>query len=259
MEGQAAGNSGARTVTPPGVRLAGLLQAAAGPAERYPSLDDGGTVAAAGRRDAVESWSAARKLAAIGELIRRNPADGYQASAGGGLPPVRRKDLAEDVALELGITTTAADGLIGLAWALEERLPLTAAALDQGVLNLSKARLIAAETAVLSDEDAGRAESLIAGSWAGKTWSQIRDKIARAVVEVDPDGAAKRREQAEREEARVRFWREHAGTAAIAGYALPADKALQAMANVQNRAGPTSGGGSRRTCSCCASWPCSTC
>jgi hypothetical protein len=235
MGDQPAGDSNALSGTAPGPELIGLLRAAAGPAERYPAASDGTVVVAAGRWDAAESWCAARKLAAVRELIRRSPAEGHQTRAGG-LPDLWRKDLAEEVALELGISTNAADGLITLAWTLERRLPLTAAALDAGILNFGKARMIAAETSVLSDEDARAAEALAAGMWAGKTWGQIHQRITRAVVEVDPDGAQKRREQAEREDARVRFWREHAGTAAIAAYALPTDQALEAMANVQARA-----------------------
>jgi hypothetical protein len=184
----------------------------------------------------MESWCVSRKLAVIRELIRRNPADGHEAEAAGGLPSLWQKDLIEQVALELAITRNAADKLISLAWALGKRLPLTAAALDVGTLNLAKARMIADETAVLSDADAAKAEELAAASWAGKTWSQIRERVTRAVVEVDPDGAQKRREQAEREEARVSFWREHAGTAALAGYGLPTDEALQAHQNIQARA-----------------------
>jgi hypothetical protein len=234
MEGQPAGNSGALSGTPPGLRLAGLLGQAAGPGKRYACLDDDGTVVAAGRWDALESWCVSQKLAAVRELIRRNPAAGHETE--GGLPGAWRDSLTEEIALELGITKTAAGALINLAWTLERRLPLTAAALDDGILNLGKARMMADETAVLSDADAGKAEALVAGSWAGKTWSQLRAKIARAVVQIDPDGTQKRREQAEKDEARVRFWREHAGTAGLAGYGLPTDQALKAHQNIQHRA-----------------------
>ena len=249
MGEHASGNSGAIEGTPPGPGLVARLRDAAGPGERYAGSSDDGTIVAAGRWDAVESWAAARKLAVIRELIRRCPAEGYEPSEQGGLPDLWRRDLAEEVALELSISTTAADGLITLAWTLGRRLPLTAAALDTGILNLSKARMIAHETSVLSDADARKAEELAAATWAGKSWGQIHSRITRAVVEVDPDGARKRREQAERDEARVRFWRENAGTAAIAGYALPTDRALEAMASVQNRPGRTSVTASRRTCS----------
>jgi hypothetical protein len=54
---------------------------------------------------------------------------------------------------------------------------------------------------------------------------------------VDPDGARRRRERAERDEARVRFWRDNGGTAALAAYGLPTDEALAAHANVNQRAG----------------------
>ena len=56
------------------------------------------------------------------------------------------------------------------------------------------------------------------------------------MVTVDPGGARRRREQAEREDARVRFWRERAGASALAGYGLPTDAALRANANIGQRA-----------------------
>jgi hypothetical protein len=55
-------------------------------------------------------------------------------------------------------------------------------------------------------------------------------------VTVDPEGARKRREQAEREDARVRFWRERTGTSALAAYGLPTAAALSANANINQRA-----------------------
>ena len=58
----------------------------------------------------------------------------------------------------------------------------------------------------------------------------------RAVVAVDPDGARRRREQEEKENARVRFWREAAGTCALMGAGLPTDEALMAHAHVEQRA-----------------------
>ena len=50
------------------------------------------------------------------------------------------------------------------------------------------------------------------------------------------EGARKRREREEREHARVRFWREAAGTCALAGAGLPTDEALKAYAHVDQRA-----------------------
>ncbi len=193
-------------------------------------------VVAAGRWDAIESWIYAQKLAAARELVRRRPAAGAVTRIPGAVPSVWRKDLGAEIACELAVTTHAAETLTGLAVVLETRLPLTAAALDAGILNASKARLIADETAVLTDEQAGQAEAEIADKWAGQTWSRIRDLITRAVVNADPEAAIKRREQAEREEARVRFFREHAGTCGLAGYSLPPDEALKASQGINGRA-----------------------
>ena len=213
-----------------------LVTQAAGPGRRYRGLDDSAVVVAAGRLAALESWITSQKLAAVREIIRRRPAAGHEPGIAGGLPGVWCKDLAEELGCELAVTRNAADDLIELAWVLEVRLPLTAAALEEGVLDLSRVRMIAAETGVLSDEDAREAEKLVADRWAGKTWGQLRTLVVRAVVNIDPEGARKRREKAERDEARVRFWREHAGTAGLAGYGLPTEQALKANAIVQARA-----------------------
>ncbi len=220
----------------PGLALAGRLIQAAGPGRRYAGEDDAAVVVAAGRWDAVESWVYAQKLAAARELVRRRPGPGAVIRIPGAVPSVWRKDLGAEIACELAVTTHAAETLTGLAVVLETRLPLTAAALDAGILNASKARLIADETAVLTDEQAGQAEAEIADKWAGQTWSRIRDLITRAVVNADPEAAIKRREQAEREEARVRFFREHAGTCGLAGYSLPPDEALKASQGINGRA-----------------------
>ena len=137
---------------------------------------------------------------------------------------------------QLGVSLRAADALIGLAADLETRLVLTREALEAGVISLAKARIIHEATAVLDDAHAAVAETLIADQLAGKTPGQVAKLIAGAVVTVDPEGAAKRREKAQREEARVRFWREHAGTAALAAFGLPPDEALAANQHIQDRA-----------------------
>ena len=152
----------------PGLALAGQLTAAAGPRERYAGHGDDAVMVAAGRRDALESWAYGRKLAAARELVRRRPAAGAATRIPGGTPSAWRKDLGAEIACELAVTTHAAETLAGLAVVLETRLPLTAAALDAGILNASKARLIADETAVLTDEQARAAEAEIAGKWPGR-------------------------------------------------------------------------------------------
>ena len=58
----------------------------------------------------------------------------------------------------------------------------------------------------------------------------------QAALTVDPGLAERRREHAQKNDARVSFFREQAGTAGLSGRDLPPDEALAAMANVNARA-----------------------
>ena len=189
-----------------------------------------------GRWEASEAWCAGGKLGVIRALIRRRAQPGYEPARPGGLPGAWQEGLTQEVSNQLGVSLRAADALIGLAADLDTRLVRTREALDAGVISLAKARIIAEATAVLDDALAAAAEALIVGQLAGRTPGQVAALIARAVVQVDPDGAAKRRERAQKEEARVRFWREHAGTAALAAFGLPPDEGLAANQHIQDKA-----------------------
>jgi len=89
---------------------------------------------------------------------------------------------------------------------------------------------------VLDDAQAAEAEKLILDQVPGQPPGVVGKLAAQAVCTVDPDGAAKRREHAEREEARVRFWRDNGGACALAAYGLPTDAALAANAAIEDRA-----------------------
>ena len=189
-----------------------------------------------GRWEATEGWCAGGKLGVIRALIRRRAQPGYAATRPSRLPGAWQEGLTQEVSNQLGVSLRAADALIGLAADLDTRLVRTREALDAGVISLAKARIIAEATAVLDDALAAAAEALIASQLAGWTPGQVAALIARAVVQVDLDGAAKPRERAQKEEARVRFWREHAGTAALAAFGLPPDEGLAANQHIQDKA-----------------------
>ena len=80
---------------------------------------------------------------------------------------------------------------------------------------------VAGDGLTLSDEDARAVEDRILPAAGRQTSGQLRVAVARAVIAADPEAAKRRREQAEKDP-RVRRWREDAGTAAMAGYGLPA-------------------------------------
>jgi hypothetical protein len=223
---------------PPGAWTAMVLNELSGPDRRCADATDDELIGLLGRWAAQESWTVAAKLGVVRELLRRRALSGAAVRRlPSGLPDAWDEGTEHEVAAQLGISLQAADKLVGLAWALEARLPRVGAALDAGVIDYVKAKAIAEETSVLDDAHVAAAEELIvAAGLAGKTPGQVGNLAARAVVTVDPDGARKRREQAEKDDARVRFWRERAGTSAIAGYGLPTDAALQANANIGQRA-----------------------
>jgi hypothetical protein len=187
----------------------------------------------------LDSWVYAGKLKVVRALLRRRPNPGrcvgYTES---GLPEVWDARLAREISLQLGISNVAADRLILVAWSLDARLPRIGQALEDG-LDPGRVITIVAETRVLPDDPdmlARVQEIILAGLPKCRTWSALQRLVQQAVCTVDPEGARKRREQAEREHARVRFWREAEGTCALLGEGLPTDQALAANANIEARA-----------------------
>jgi hypothetical protein len=227
---------GAGDACPPDSALAVTLEELSGPDWRCDGATDNELVGLLGRWQAVESWAAAGKLGVVRELIRRRALPGQGKHRHGDLPDAWEEGLDHEVSAELGIALPTADKLIVLGWDLRARLPGIGAKLACGQIDALKARIISDELSVLDDEHAARAEAMILDRLAGKTPGQVGKLAAQAVCAVDPLGAQKRREYAERDEARVRFWRENGGACALAAYGLPTDEALAANANVNRRA-----------------------
>jgi Domain of unknown function (DUF222) len=224
----------------PSAAEAARLTRAAGKDRRYSGRTDAEVMLTLGGWAALESWAGAHKIAAAQEMIRRRP--DHRAAAGaalagpGALPAVWDRTLGEELALELSSSAYSGQALAGLAYALGSRLPLTAAALADGTLDMGKVRLVAGETAVLADEQARAAEAEIAGRWDGLTWGELRDLVTAAVINADPEGAARRREEASKD-ARYRFCLDRGAlTATVAGYSLPPADAIRANQRVRARA-----------------------
>jgi len=165
--------------------------------------------------DRIEAHAAARKLAAIAELGRRNPA------------PQDAEFTADQLACALGESRARAYELMGTAGHLDTHLPGTAAALRDGTISLAKARIIAAATALLDPAEARAAEAGVLDRAAGLTPGGLRAAIARAVMEAAPEKARERREAAAKF-ARVERWAEDTGNAALMGRELPPDEVLAA-------------------------------
>jgi hypothetical protein len=229
-----ASDDGRDALVPSG-RLALLADELSGAGRRCPGATDNELAGLLRAWAAIESWAAGARLGVIAELIRRDgppPHGGWHAD----LPDEWSPSLRHELAAALACSAQSAETTAWLAWEQRARLPGTGALLAGGVLTLGKARAVTETFRYLSDADAAKAEALIVDQVAGKTYTQVLRLAEQAALAVDPDLAARRREQAQKRDARVAFFRELSGTAGLAGRDLPPDEALAAMASVNARA-----------------------
>jgi hypothetical protein len=230
------GKDGQWDSCPPSAALAAALEAAAGPGQRCPDATRDELLGMLRQWQALESWAAAGKLALLRALIRDDdqppPGGGYH----GDLPDGWTRSLTHEVALALAMPAVSADNLMWLAWNLQAALPGTGALLESGQLTLAKARAIDAALRQLSTEDTAKAEAIILPDLPGKTYAQAERLATQAAVTVDPQSAARRREDAEQHRSRVELSREDSGAAALSGRDLPTDQALAAHASICARA-----------------------
>jgi hypothetical protein len=224
---------------PPGPELAAVVAAVAGPDWRCPGADPNELTGVLRRLAALESWVAAARLGVIREMIRQDDTPSNSRPRHGDLPDEWDPSLDHELALALACSVGSAQRTAFLAWELGARLPGTGRLLAEGTLTLAKARLVSETFALLSDEDAAAAEALLIAQLTGttgKTFGQVANLAARAAATVDPGLAERRRAAAVRHGARVQFFREPSGAAALCGRDLPPDAALAADANTAARA-----------------------
>ncbi|TVZ00590.1 DUF222 domain-containing protein [Trebonia kvetii] len=216
--------------------LAAAAEAASGAGWRCDGLSRDEMTGLLRRWQALESWAAAGKLGVLRALIRDEdqplPGGSYRA----GLPEGWTRSLTHEVAAALAMSVTSAENLMWLAWDLHARLPATGELLAAGDLTLAKARAIDQALGPLTDEDTAAAEAMIAPELPGKTHSQVARLAEQAAITVDPQSAARRREEAERNRSRVLLFREESGAAGLSGRDLPTGQALAAHARVGERA-----------------------
>ena len=207
--------------------LAGFAAEAAGEDDRYAGACDDEVAGAVAAWDRVEAYAAARKHAAVAEFIRRRPRPGCPLEGPAQLPASWDESIAAEVAGVLAESRSAADAMLDLAHDLELKLPGTRAAFRDGILRQSKVAIIVRATSVLDQAEARAAERLVLDRAGRLTPGALRAAIARAVMEVAPEKAKKRREAAAKD-ARVERWAEDSGNAALAGHELPPDEVLAA-------------------------------
>ena len=199
----------------PGCAQLAVSADAAADEDRFDGVTEGELVGLLCAWDRVEAHAAARKLAVVAELDRRNPS------------PEDAEFTADEIANALGESRVRADELTGTAGRLDTHLPGTRAALYDGTLSLGKARIIVTATAQLDETEARAAENEVLDRAGRLTPGGLRAAIARAAMEVAPKKAKKRRETGAKF-ARVERWAEDSGNAALMGRELPPDEVLAA-------------------------------
>jgi Domain of unknown function (DUF222) len=242
--------------------LAGFAAEAAGEDDRYAGACDDEVAGAVAAWDRVEAYAAARKHAAVAEFIRRRPRPGCPLEGPARMPESWDESITAEVAGVLAESRSAADAMLDLAHDLEVNLPGTKAAFRDGSLRQSKVAIIARATAVLDPAEARAAERLVLDRAGRLTPGALRAAIARAVMEVAPKKARKRREAAAKD-ARVERWAEDSGNAALAGRELPPDEVFAVEQRIAwwagelNKAGLDGGTDeirARALLDCCSAW-----
>src|SRR5579859_6770274 len=239
--------SGMPLDTAPGcLELARFAEDAAGEDDRYRDASDDELAGVICAWERSEAYISARKHAAVAEFIRRRPAPGCQLEGPARMPGAADEFAAKELAAVLGETRAAAGAMLSLAHELEVNLSGTKAAFRAGVVGERKAAVIAWATAELDPDQARAAEAKVLDRAATLTPPGLRAAIARAVMEVAPNKAKKRREH-EAARARVERWAEASGNAGLAGRELPsaqvlaADQRVTAWAKELKRAGMAGG------------------
>jgi hypothetical protein len=227
-------SGGALDTQPPDGMLAALADAATRDG-RLVDLDDDELIGIIRAWHRLESWCASGVLTAVAELARRRPAEATAPAAPGAFPEQLSEFVSDEIAAALTLTVRRAETCQDLSLDLASRLPGTATALHEGVIDPPKARLIAEATRILTDEQARQVEARILPRAGQQTTGRLRAAVARAVLAVDPEAAIRRREEAQKDP-RVRRWQEDTGTAALAGYCLPPAEVLEADQRLTDQA-----------------------
>ncbi|HKA69486.1 MAG TPA: DUF222 domain-containing protein [Actinomycetes bacterium] len=161
----------------------------------------------------LSAWASAVQAAAIAELAGRAVFDGRRIQA--------RRLAGMEVSARLRLSPSTGEHRVVVAQTLALTLPATLGALHDGVIDYRRAVVLAEAALGLSAEQARRVEALTLPQAGQRTLSRHRAAVERAVLEVDPRGAAEQHELAAAGR-RVDFFAQPAGMGSVTAL-LPAD------------------------------------
>jgi hypothetical protein len=207
-------------VAPGGPVLLGQAERTGGDDDRFDGVSDDELLGIICAADRCEAAASALKHAAVAALIRRRPASGCAPQGPAGMPEVWDEFTRAELAPALGESRYAVDGLLDLAHDLTVKLPGTMALFRDGVISRYKAQVISHATQFLDPAEARAAEAMVLDRAGRLTPGALRAAIARAVMEIAPEKARKRREKAAKS-TEVQWWAEFSGNAPLMGRELP--------------------------------------
>jgi Domain of unknown function (DUF222) len=224
------GQDAAADALRPGPVLAALTEQAVADAASLTDDQLTGAMHAVRRQKARDGW---QETTLVAEYARRRAARLAEAKAAG-VPKGRRPGEFPDdeLAAELLITRNQAADRIEADLELTSRLPRTYAGMADGTISADRADTIAAATGFLSNEDAARADEILAAAAPGLRVDQLGRKAAALEMKLDPEAVRIRKEHARSTRQRVEVRRELSGNASIAGRELDTAKALACKAYI---------------------------
>jgi hypothetical protein len=175
-------------------------------------------------------------IAAVGDAFREVDDDPFLVA----------EATSAEIRAALVLTRRAADIELGFAVELAERVPRVAEALRSGAIDVRRAKTIAHRTTHLSPDTARAVVDQIIDQAPGLTTGQIAARIRRLCIEVGPQEAEHRYQEAVAER-RVVSEATDAGTASLLGLDLPPERVAAATRRIDRLARDLRGGGETRT------------
>lgn len=161
----------------------------------------------------LAGWAQARQARVLAEFARRRPGDDPVLAASDKVSAISRY-APDEVGLALRLSRLTAGARLGRSAQVVARLPETLRAWLEGRLDERKVAGVCEATHYLDDDAARAVQDRVVGRAPGQTLAQLKASLTRAVLAVDPDGAAERHRRARRDR-RVGVGAERDGMASL--------------------------------------------
>ena len=161
----------------------------------------------------LTAWAEARQARLLAEFARRRPGDDPTLVATD-KPCTMSRYAPDEVGLALKLARGTAKARLGRSVQLEQVLPETLALWQQGRLDERRVAAICDATHYLPEDKARAVQRRVLDRAPAQTVGQLKEALKRAVIHVDPEGAAERHKAARRDR-RVALGEEHDGMASL--------------------------------------------